>query len=115
MALAARNSQTFDRGYSESTRDVMRSLWRVINNDPTQQAAPPDGIDFRELQNTLEMVRESIGVERERVRELQERIAELEPFEAAYASEKRVSAELRADRDCWRGQAMLMAEILPKR
>ncbi len=115
MAAPARNQQTFERDYSDSTRDVMRSLWRVINNDPTEHAPPPHRIDFQELQNTLERVRESIGVERERVRELQERIAELEPFETAYATEKQVNSELRADRDCWRGQAMLMAEILPKR
>lgn len=112
MAATARRSE-----YSRLTRDVMRSLWHVIQNEPEQTAPPPDEgtLDFDELRRTLVLVKEAIHAERQRVIELQARVEELEEVEDAYLTEKRDAEELRADRDCWRSQALLVANFVPRR
>jgi len=72
-------------------------------------------IDCEELQRTLDLVRLSIKTEREKVAQLQQRIVELEGFEQAYVAERQFAHDLKADRDCWRGQAMMMMNYMPKR
>lgn len=82
MAAAARFQQT-EPNYSEEARSVMRSLWRVINNETPPEPAPAEDLfDPAALQRTLELVRQSIRAERQKVTELQRRVAALEGVEA---------------------------------
>ena len=116
MATSARAVHLPEREYSEETRNAVRSLWRVINNEAAPESARrTPAFDPAELQRTLELVRQSIRAERMKVAELQQRVAELEGFEQASQAERLFSQELRADRDCWRGQAMSMMSHLPQR
>lgn len=110
MAAAATAPRTEDR-------HPTRSLWHVIRNETDTGPAgfSETGIDFEELRRTLELVKEAIHAERQRVIELQARVDELEDIEDAYLEEQRETAELRADRDCWRSQALLIGNLVPKR
>ncbi len=116
MAAEAKQRSPEGDFSDDATRSAMRSLWRVINNEIPDDPAPATlQFDYRELQRTLELVRQSIRAERERVVELQKRVAELEGVEQAYEAERQFAKELKADRDCWRGQAMLMMDYIPRR
>lgn len=66
---------------------------------------------LHDMQRVLELVRQSVRSEREKVAWLEQRIIELQSIEQAYLAQRRVVEDLRADRDFWRE----IAETLHKR
>jgi len=63
------------------------------------------------MQRVLELVRQSVRSEREKVAALEKRIIGLQSIEQAYLAQRQLAEELRADRDFWRE----IAETLHKR
>lgn len=98
----------------------LRSLLRVVN-DNARRASPmapaniPNArpsIDFEEVTQLLQLAKQTLQVERERILGLKERIAKLRGFEAEFFKNKETIEELRADRDMWRTQAVAMSNWL---
>lgn len=69
-------------------------------------------IDFEEVTRLLQLAKQTLQVERERILGLKERIAKLRGFEAEFFKNKETIEELRADRDMWRTQAVAMSNWL---
>lgn len=85
----------------------LRSLLRVVN-DNARRASPAlpaniphmqPNIDFEEVTQLLQLAKQTLQVERERILGLKDRIAKLRSFEAEFFKNKETIEELRADRD----------------
>lgn len=98
----------------------LRSLLRVVNDNarrasPMAPANVPNArpnIDFEEVTQLLQLAKQTLQVERERILGLKDRIAKLRGFEAEFFKNKETIEELRADRDLWRTQAVAMSNWL---
>ncbi len=96
---------------------ALRSLLQVVNDNAKQKrrdsftaARPP--VDFEEVSRVLQLARKTLQEEQARILGLKERIASLRGFEDAYFKGQETSAELRAERDLWRKQAVAMSNCL---
>lgn len=67
---------------------------------------------FREVSRILELARQTLKEEQERILRLKERIVELRRFEEAHLRDRETIEALRADRDMWRRQAVAMSNFL---
>lgn len=98
----------------------LRSLLRVVNDNarrasPMAPASIPNAqpnINFEEVTQLLQLAKQTLQVERERILGLKDRIARLRGFEAEFFKNKETIEELRADRDMWRTQAVAMSNWL---
>ncbi len=103
---------------------ALRSLLQVVNDNvkrerrasfpavPVKPFAVQPNIDFEEVSRVLQLARKTLQEEQARIFDLKERIAKLRGIEDAYFKGQEAIAELRADRDLWRRQAVAMSDRL---
>lgn len=113
-------SNSLNRLAAVTKPSPLRSLLRVVNDNarrasPTVPAKIPNvrpNIDFEEVTELLQLAKQTLQVERERILGLKDRVAKLRGFEEAFFKNKETIEELRADRDLWRTQAVAMSNWL---
>lgn len=102
---------------------ALRSLLHIVSNEHGRQtcsAAPQPSrlktgaaaIDFAELKELLMLARQTIGEEREKTAQLEERACKLRAFEDAFFQHHETAEELRADCGLWRRQAIALSGCL---